>query len=1061
MSARWVFYVLLALTHCCTVRVLTSQSATSFPVQLRGAASPGYFLLELPSKDSTVLLDHGGFVRASWPGRTPKLQPDGSVTVYSTDGYYALYSREGDSIGRLSADPYRTDFHDITLLSNGRYLSLGRSERTVDLSEEIAGASESAEVLEAVILEKGLDGTVHFEWKSLDHLSVSQSTLSDDLLRNKRVNYFHANSVILDTDGHILVSSRNLSQIIKVSRTTGEVLWRLGGSSSKGNMFRWLNDTIAGFVGFSQQHSITRTKNGDLLLFDNGNHRQRPYSRAIILRINESARSVERVWQYVHPDSVFAETMGSAVELPDGNILIGWGNNQGGAVFTEVRRDGVVTAELRAGVEFGSSYRVDKSSFVAPYFVGTVPATGQYVQSDSVGISLRLLPSSVDAHVVVERHVDVRSFGSQPEPLPCRVAPVRWTVRSVRPLLGIGQMKFLRRVIPTSIDAQRIFVYHRPQEGTGTWRRLPGRWLAASDEFEIDTILSGEFIAGVEECLIPELRSPIIGEPRVSQPVAFSWSDALNDQGYRLQVSMDSLFLSNSIVVDTVSTSSQTLLRRGLPGGAQFFWRVSSIRNQGEKAWSATGYFTTRLLPPTNIRPGATTPQSQSEPWPVLFSWDRATSDQSWEVAVWSGGDTTSANPPVYSTHTTENAISNLPPVTSRTQFFWSVRSIRSGDTSAWSPRYSFTTSIEHPLRLYPEQTVVNIDPNVALVFWSAVPGASGYLLRCNDVSGSTILEREVIDTLFALPTFTANAPVRFQVSAFDGNGSSRPITSDVLSFAVSASVSAPILVSPWHTDTLQPNAPQFTWFASAPEHCELIIATDSAMSDVVYRSLSPESAHSLPSSLVLPYGSYYWTVLSNREGGTDTPSEVRSFAYSPSSRPRPMQAVAPRDGAHQVPVQGNVVFRSDSRCDEYRLQIFDSTGTRVYISSSRDTTIGYAGLRQAATYRWHVVGESASNIVDTSALYTFRTFDPSVSVATTSHERFGPIVYAGRTSATVVVEGAQPESYVRLYDVVGRQIGREQRVINGVPIQAVRGAVYVVISHGQSAVRHLVYVPE
>lgn len=1061
MSARWVFYVLLALTHCCTVRVLTSQSATSFPVQLRGAASPGYFLLELPSKDSTVLLDHGGFVRASWPGRTPKLQPDGSVTVYSTDGYYALYSREGDSIGRLSADPYRTDFHDITLLSNGRHLSLGRSERTVDLSEEIAGASESAEVLEAVILEKGLDGTVHFEWKSLDHLSVSQSTLSNDLLRNKRVNYFHANSVILDTDGHILVSSRNLSQIIKVSRTTGEVLWRLGGSSSKGNMFRWLNDTIAGFVGFSQQHSITRTKNGDLLLFDNGNHRPRPFSRALILRIDEAAKTVERIWQYTHPDSVFAETMGSAVELAGGNILVGWGNNRDGQIFSEVSRQGDVVVEMPATERITSTYRIDKVTSSTTAFEGNVEPSSQFVSLSNVGVSVRVTPPSSSVRVVAERHFEFSPFGPRPDPLPCRIAPVRWTLRSARSTIGAGKMRFSRRIISSTVDAQRIFVFHRPQEGTGTWRRMPGRWLAASDEFEIDTILSGEFIAGVEECLIPELRSPIIGELRVSQPVAFSWSDALNDEGYRLQVSMDSLFLSNSIVVDTVTALSQTLLRRSLPGGAKFFWRVSSIRNQGEKAWSATGHFTTRLLPPTNVQPGTTIPQSPSEPWPVLFSWDRATGNQSWEVAIWSGGDTTSAHPPVYSIRTTENALSDLPLVTSRTQFFWSVRSIRNGDTSAWSPRYQFTTSIEHPRRLYPEQSVVNIDPNAALVFWSAVPGASGYLLRCHDVSGTTILEREVIDTFFALPTFTANGPVRFQVSAFDGNGSSRPITSDVLSFAVSANVSAPILVSPWHTDTLQPNAPQFTWFASSPERSELIIAADSSLSNIVYRSLSPESAHSLPNSLLLPYGRYFWAVVSNREGGTDVTSEVRSFTYSPISRPRPMRAISPTDGARQVPIQGNIRFHSDSRCDEYRLQIFDSTGTRVYISSSRDTTIGYAGLRQAATYRWHVVGESASNIVDTSALYTFRTFDPSVSVATTSHERFGPFVYAGRTSATVVVEGAQPESYVRLYDVVGRQIGREQRVINGVPIQAVRGAVYVVISHGQSAVRHLVYVPE
>ena len=44
--------------------------------------------------------------------------------------------------------------------------------------------------------------------------------------------YFHINSVKLDTDGNLLVSSRHTWTVYKVNRTTGAIIWRLGGKKS-------------------------------------------------------------------------------------------------------------------------------------------------------------------------------------------------------------------------------------------------------------------------------------------------------------------------------------------------------------------------------------------------------------------------------------------------------------------------------------------------------------------------------------------------------------------------------------------------------------------------------------------------------------------------------------------------------------------------------------------------------------------------------------------------------------------------------------------------------------
>ena len=41
--------------------------------------------------------------------------------------------------------------------------------------------------------------------------------------------YFHINSIDVDSDGNLLVSARNTWAIYKIDRATGEVIWRLGG----------------------------------------------------------------------------------------------------------------------------------------------------------------------------------------------------------------------------------------------------------------------------------------------------------------------------------------------------------------------------------------------------------------------------------------------------------------------------------------------------------------------------------------------------------------------------------------------------------------------------------------------------------------------------------------------------------------------------------------------------------------------------------------------------------------------------------------------------------------
>ena len=78
------------------------------------------------------------------------------------------------------------------------------------------------------------------------------------------------NSASWTPDGHVLISLRHLSQVIKINRKTGAIMWKLGGPDG--------DFTFHGKdPGPSWQHDARLHEDGTLSLFDNGNGRDPPW----------------------------------------------------------------------------------------------------------------------------------------------------------------------------------------------------------------------------------------------------------------------------------------------------------------------------------------------------------------------------------------------------------------------------------------------------------------------------------------------------------------------------------------------------------------------------------------------------------------------------------------------------------------------------------------------------------------------------------------------------------------------------------------------------------------
>lgn len=314
-----------------------------FLTTFRVSASSGSVQLAPSNEQYLTILDDQGspvFYRTMKGVSTDfKLQPNGYLTYFdaAAQAFYELDSTYAVIDSFRCGNGYQTDNHELLILPDGHALLLGLDPEIVRMDQIVQGGNPGAKVIGAVLQELDKDRNVVFQWRSFDHIAITDATHED--LTAGTIDYIHSNAIDVDTDGNLLLSSRHTDEITKINRTTGEIIWRWGG---KNNQFTFENDPI----GFSHQHSIRRTPTGTLIMFDDGNFHSPQFSRAIEYSMDEQAKTVTQLWQFRHSPDIYAFAMGSVQRMPNGNTLIGWGMGLEAAV-TEVGPDGRVAFELR------------------------------------------------------------------------------------------------------------------------------------------------------------------------------------------------------------------------------------------------------------------------------------------------------------------------------------------------------------------------------------------------------------------------------------------------------------------------------------------------------------------------------------------------------------------------------------------------------------------------------------------------------------------------------------------------------------------------------------------
>jgi hypothetical protein len=299
-----------------------NSESHSGPLVVDDSGEPLWFL----PLGSTTAMD----VRVQeYQGRPVLTWYEGTV-LGAEGGSWVIFDPSYHEVAKVKAGHGRHgDLHDLQLTPQGTALiTIYREIATPAVPRLVTGIVQEVDVA---------SGRVLFEWRSNEHVGLDESFMPE-VAPAGNVDYFHLNSIDVDTDGNLLVSARNTSTIYKVDRKSGKVLWRLGGKKS--------DFAVDAAASFAFQHDVRRRPDGTITLFDNNAAvpGAQTLSRGLRIRVDMKKKRASLVEEYLAPTARTTWAMGNVQLLDDGGVFMGWGTD---GSFSELGPDGSVRLDGR------------------------------------------------------------------------------------------------------------------------------------------------------------------------------------------------------------------------------------------------------------------------------------------------------------------------------------------------------------------------------------------------------------------------------------------------------------------------------------------------------------------------------------------------------------------------------------------------------------------------------------------------------------------------------------------------------------------------------------------
>ncbi|MGH9291971.1 MAG: MFS transporter [Acidimicrobiales bacterium] len=310
-------YIMLANFYDLTTKPMVGQSG---PLILDNSLQPVWFRpvpTKIVASNLSVQSYNGHPALAWWQGIV-------SNTGATESGSYTVVNQHYQTIATLhGADNWILTLHSFQIVGDDAWVTANRNV-PMDLTKY--GGSKDGALTDSAVQEYDLStGKLLYSWDALQHIPLSDSEASPPT-NSFPWDAYHVNSISLQGSARFLVSMRNTWAAYDVDRSTGHILWTLGGKHSsftlkKDALFQWQHDVVADGatkVTMFDDDCCQITGAGTYLAAAGP-------SRGLVLKLDRNNHTASILHEYPHDPNLESSYMGSVELLANGNVFVGWG----------------------------------------------------------------------------------------------------------------------------------------------------------------------------------------------------------------------------------------------------------------------------------------------------------------------------------------------------------------------------------------------------------------------------------------------------------------------------------------------------------------------------------------------------------------------------------------------------------------------------------------------------------------------------------------------------------------------------------------------------------------
>jgi hypothetical protein len=397
------------------ITIVLSFFLICFTSQLIAQAYDGLTLVNTMNSRTARLITNDGQTVNSWyctagVAYVPYLMPDSTMwrpATYSGatmrgaayGGLIEHYSWDGNVIQSfLWSNQYHQQHHDIHPISNGNVLLVSWDRKTRTEAQAMGRQNITGDMWPDEVIEYDPIGdSVVWEWHFWDHLiqdvdstkpnygvvAEHPELLDINVGSVQQGDWMHCNTVDYNEErDEILLTSHNLHEIYVIDHgtTTEEARGHTGGRHGKGGdiLYRWGNpQNYERGTSTDREFYVVHGANwirsgmlgaGNIIVLNNGDRSGSSNDYSVIEEITPPLDSVDNyyiapdsafgpmtlTWSYSNPGSFYAQHLGGAYRLPNGNTLAILGSV---SRLVEVTYTGQVVWEYNVGGQIGRALK--------------------------------------------------------------------------------------------------------------------------------------------------------------------------------------------------------------------------------------------------------------------------------------------------------------------------------------------------------------------------------------------------------------------------------------------------------------------------------------------------------------------------------------------------------------------------------------------------------------------------------------------------------------------------------------------------------------------------------